>query len=149
MNQTHPSVAPAAARRLAALSLAVLGASCSLADLYRGDREYVLYDGSVPPAQGTEARAADPDDPLAGDLDAVPSEASADANLARIFTLEGVADEIRRAIADVAGPRDELQRKLGDVERELAWRRAEAGDAYALARDERIDRLLKLEIVVR
>lgn len=125
--------------------VAVVG-GCSLGDFY--EKEYVLYEPTPPAATGSPARAAET---VAPDPEAEPpaDDAGLEANVARIFVLENLRDELDRAIAAGIGDVDALQRKRQDVEREIAWRSVEAGDALVAARAARVEALLGFPVVVR
>jgi hypothetical protein len=134
---------------LRSLSLAcvLVCGSCSIGDFY--EKDYVLYDSTTPAAQGSAARAEQ--DALAADPEAPAPAADEDlaASVARIFVLENLRDELDRALAAGVGPGGDLARKRADVERELVWRTAAAGDALPEARAARLARLLGFPVVVR
>ena len=139
------------------LALSALPA-CALADFYGDQEEYVLYDSSVPPADGTEERELEREqgaDPLEGLLDpvgdpeAVAEDSGTSPEVARIFILQNLRDELARALADGIGDADLLATKIQDVDREIAWRKEEAGADYEAARAVRVERLRAVPVVVR
>lgn len=131
------------------LALVSGSASCSLADFY-DDKEYVIYDSTTPPTQGSPERAEE--ERIAAATDAVAQDAEAatvEAALERIFVLENLEDELDRALSDGVGDAAVLQRKRDDVQREIEWRRREVGEAYDAAREQRLQRLTGFPVVVR
>lgn len=114
-------------RRIALVFVAACSTGCGLQDHY--GKEYVLYD----PAAAREARAEAPRaEPVAGDDE-----------LARLFELESVLDELNRLIRDGVEPTAALIERRGAVELELAARRRDAGAAYDAARAARAAELAR------
>ena len=129
------------------LLVALLG-GCTLGDYY--DREYVLYDSTVPAATGSPERAEQ--ERIAADANASGGEVPArvgDAELERIFVLENLRDELARALSDGVGDQQALARKREDIDREIAWRRETAGEAYVSAREARLERLRSFPVEIR
>ena len=141
--------------RLAAPLLAVL-AGCGLGDFYSPDRQYVLYDPSVPPTRDTEA-GADPVDEFGGlepdateaAFDELEAAGGVDPGVARIFTLEAARDELQRAVEAGVGDAAALQVKIDDLDTEITWRKTEAGPAYERLRTVRLARLRAMPVEVR
>lgn len=149
MTSFRPSV------RLAGLGLVLcVLPACALADFYGDQEKYVLYDSSVPPAAGTEERAEQGDplegllDPV-GDPEAVAESSGTSPEVARIFILQNLRDELARALADGVGDVELVAAKIKDVDREIAWRKEAAGAEYEAARAVRVERLRAVPVVVR
>ena len=108
-----------------AISLAL--AACSGLDTFY-DKEYVLYDGR----KKTEKQQLE-------QPESAPQPSDSAAAVARILVLENVLDELNRAIR--AGQGDGLIEKRNEVEKELAWRKREAGESYQKAWEQRLAEL--------
>jgi hypothetical protein len=131
-------------RRETWLVILLLPAACNLGGAY--DRDYVLYDPAA--AREAEARRKAADD-LAEAERARPPRDDVGAAIARVFVLEGVLDELDRAIGAGLDPTGGLAEKRAAVLRELEWRRAVAGDALEPARRERLAALKGFATVER
>ncbi len=142
------------------LVLAAALAGCSLADAY--DKEYVLYDSTPAAAKGSPGRAAkdaeaavddarqgDPEGAATAPAAGAPGELGADADLARIFILENLLDELDRALRQGVGDAARLQDKRTQIDAEITWRKAEAGALYERERGVRVERLSRFPVVLK